>query len=151
MTPTPAPTTQPVTVAQVSSWIAQHLPSTYGENLAGTTNTFSVRYTPEGCRIRVDVDTGSEFNQRGSSDRSKVYAVKGDARVGHHMDASFGSGVLDFTAIDPSTLRVSKIDEFIASEEVDPGQFEFAFSNQADARAMLAEMTALAQACAGQK
>lgn len=147
MTPSPSPSPQPMTIPQSAAWIASHLPSRYDERLAGTTNTFMVTYAPDGCTIRVTVDSSSDFNQFRSSDRSKVYEVKGNPLVRQHFDATLGSGALDFSKIDPSTLRVDAVEEFVASEEVDADGFSFAFEREADAQQMLAEMTSLATAC----
>lgn len=147
MTPSPPPSPPPMTIPQSATWIASHLPSRYDERLAGTTNTFTVSYAPDGCTIRVNVDSSSDFNQLRSSDRSKVYEVKGDPRVHQQFDASLGSGTLDFAKIDPSTLRVDTVEEYIASEEVHDDRFSFAFERESDAQQMLAAMTSLAQAC----
>ena len=135
------------TVADAATWVATHIPSRYDEQLAGTTNSFSVRVTPDGCRIRIDVDSSSDFNQLRGPDRSKVYALKGNPTTGHHFDASLGSGTIDFSAVDPDSLTVEPVDEYVASEEVDGDSFEFAFLKKDDAQAMLDEMTSLARAC----
>jgi hypothetical protein len=135
------------TVADTSAWIAAHIPSRYDEHLAGTSNVFTVRVTPDGCRIRMDVDSSNDFNQFRNSDRSKVFAVKGNPKAGLHFDASFGSGTLDFTKIDPQSLRIDQIDEYVASEEVRPDSFELPFLKESDARQMLDEMTSLIPAC----
>lgn len=147
--PSPSPVSAPSTANAM--WIAEHLPSAYNENLQGTTNTITARYTPSGCTIKVALDFGWQFNSLGSSDRGKAFSVRGNVVRGQHFDASDDGGTIDFSIVDPSSLHVSDAIAYLGTEQVTPGGFEFTFQNEADAQAMLDAMTPFAQACASSR
>ena len=145
--PVPEPSSTP-SLAEVGSWIAGHLPSRYDEVLAGTTNTIAARYSASGCKIAVSFDYSTDFNSARNADRSAAWSVKGNSTHGHHFDGSDSGGTIDFALVDPSSLHIADATEYLGSEEVTPGSFEFTFRNEADAKAMLDAMTAFAKACA---
>lgn len=151
-TASPSPAAQPEnTVQAASAWIAAHLPPRYDERLSGTTNTFTATYVPNGCTLRVSVQTGWRFNSLGGSDRASAYSVKGDTRSGRTLTVNDDGATLDFAAIDPSSTRVSRVDQYMGTLRVRAHRFTFTFPTQAQAHAMLAEMNALIAACAGSK
>ncbi len=145
----PVPQTSPSpSLAATGSWIAGHLPSQYDEILAGTTNTITARYSASGCTISVAFDYSSQFNDSHNSDRSHAFSVKGNAASGHHFDGSENAGTIDFSLVNPSSLRISDATAYLGTEEVTPGSFDFTFRNEADAKAMLDAMTSFASGCA---
>lgn len=147
----PAPQSSSVPATVDATWIAEHLPSRYNENLAGTTNTIDARYTPNGCTIGVALDFSWQFNSLGSPDRSKAFSVRGNAARGHHFNASDDGGTIDFSMVDPSSLHISDAVGYLGTEQVSPDSFEFTFASQTDAQAMIGAMTSFAQACAAHK
>ncbi len=139
------PTAPPVTAA----WIAAHLPPRYDEILGGTTNTFTVTYTADGCALHVSVAPSWNFNTAGSDDHSSAYSVKGDTLIGKRLQTGDGGdGTIDFALIDPQSLRVSRVDEFLGTERVKPTGFEFTYRNENDAKQMLAAMESVVKQCA---
>ena len=149
VSPSPAASFTPA--AADATWIAQHLPSSYDENLSGTTNTIAARYTPNGCTIGVALGFSWQFNSLRDSDRSKAFTVRGNVLRGHHFNASDDGGTIDFAIVDPSSLHISDAIEYLGTEQVTEGGFEFTFRNEADAKAMLDAMTPFAQACTSRK
>lgn len=132
------------------AWVVQHLPSHYDEVLGGSTNTFTANYQPQSsCAIRVTVVPSWSFNNARGDDHSRAYSVKGDTRIGKRLDApdDGDTAVLDFTKIDPSSLRVSNVDAFLGTEHVHTTGFEFTYSNENDAKQMLSAMQAMTQEC----
>ncbi len=150
ISPTPQPSSAP-SLADTSSWIVAHLPSRYDESLAGTTNTITARYSANGCAINVKLDYSSEFNSLGRSDRSAAFSVRGNSATGHAFNGSEDGGTIDFSTVNPASLRISDATEYLGTEEVGPNSFEFTFRSESDAKAMLDAMTSFAQACASHK
>jgi hypothetical protein len=149
---TPGPSPSPVPSPQLAAaWIAAHLPASYDENLAGTTNTIAAEYSAAGCAITVSVSYSWQFNTLGRTDKSRAFSVKGDVLPGHHFQASDDGGTVDFSLVDASSLRVSNTPEYLGAERVTQGGFEFTYRNEADANAMLGEIASLARACAAAK
>ncbi len=134
-------------LADASAWIAAHLPSRYDENLAGTTNTIDAHYSAKGCDITVTLGFSWQFNSLRDSDRSAAFSVRGNAAAGHHFDVSDDGGTIDFSIVDPSSLRISDATEYLGTEQITPGSFEFTFRNEADAKAMLDAMASFTRAC----
>ncbi len=148
----PAPQQSPVpSLTDAASWIAAHLPSRYDENLAGTTNTIAARYAASGCTITVSLDFSWQFNNLGRSDRSPAYTVRGNVVRGHHFEASDNGGTIDFSIVDAASLHVSDATEYLGTEEVSPGSFEFTYPSETDAKAMLDAMASFAQSCISRK
>ncbi|MBV8637330.1 MAG: hypothetical protein JO322_04545 [Candidatus Eremiobacteraeota bacterium] len=148
----PAPSSSPApSLADQASWIAAHLPARYDENLAGTTNNIVARYSASGCKIIVALDFSWQFNSLGKSDRSAAYTVRGSVLSGHHFDASDNGGTIDFSIVSPASLHVADATEYLGTEQVTEGGFEFTFANETDAKAMLGAMTSFAQDCASHR
>lgn len=147
----PSPSPASVSPAVDATWIAQHLPSRYDENLAGTTNTIVAHYTPNGCTIAVALDFSWQFNSLGNPDRSKAFSVRGSVVRGHHFNTSDNGGTIDFSMVDPLSLHVADAVGYLGNEQVNPDSFEFTFQNEADAKAMLDAMTTFVNGCATRK
>ena len=148
----PAPQSSPSpSLLDAGSWIAAHLPSRYDENLAGTTNTLVARYGARGCAITVAVNYSSDFNNLRGNDRSAAFSVRGNSVKGSAFNGSEDGGTIDFSIVNPSSLRISDATEYLGTVEVGANSFEFTFRNESDAKAMLDAMTSFAQACASHK
>ena len=148
----PSPQSSPTpSVSDQGSWIAAHLPSRYDENLAGTTNTISARYSAKGCAITVAFDYSSDFNNLGRSDRSAAFSVRGNAVRGQFFNGSENGGTIDFSIVNPPSLHIADATEYLGTEEVGQASFEFTFRSESDAKAMLDAMTSFVQACSTHK
>jgi hypothetical protein len=148
----PSPSSSPApSLSDTASWIAGHLPSSYDENLAGTTNTITARYSAKACAITVTLDYSTQFNNLRGSDRSAAFSLRGNSLKGSAFNGSEDGGTIDFSIVNPSSLRISDRNEYLGTVEVSADSFEFTFRNESDAKAMLDAMTSFTQACASHK
>lgn len=136
--------------SETSAWIVQHLDIFYSVVMQGETDTYHAHFRVQGCKLRVESESKSNANQyEGAAVGSSAHFVRFEAMPGKMFNALVGTGTIDFSLIDLSSVRIGTArpgDELIGLGPTS-AQFVVAPNDEGTAKRVAKAIAYLARRC----